>query len=190
MTRLLKRVLMALESEQPPVGVAEVTPAPVLTPAAPSEPNTDVVMRGPLSVIYARALNLKYAKIDPVLGTPGETEATTQLQNVESVGVESQFNDLYAQAAQRANSQEDEPVVDDTIIVRYPFGTHVADKVEPTPVEVMGELATTGVPHEFIFANTQTDPTDDTPVGGAGTTMLAIESVQIVVRVRKVQSTQ
>lgn len=135
-----------------------------------------VVMNGSLSTIYTKALNLAFAK-NPDDGVIPEPT------------VESQAIDAAVMAAQTAQDQAEDGQGNDSIEISYSYNPNTSEDVEQTIVQkAVGQLVK--APTEFIFYNDETGP--ELAAGhpseyGSSSKVLAIESVQIVVKLKKAQ---
>ena len=123
-----------------------------------------IVMQGSLSTIFSKALNIAYAKKDPLTGEPA---------------VESQAMDYYAAAKAVAGAPATNPaqaVADDQNLIDV-YTNPVQLKCDGTReeiIQVVQELNAHGTPSEFVFVAGAMSPTDDSPVGGADYNMVEI----------------
>lgn len=153
-----------------------------------------VVLDGALSTIYAKALNAAYAKVDPLSGQP-QDKANPPAPEVDTkagsgVSVESQALDYY-DAAQSMKSDGGVPKVKtegDQIVNVYTYGTQEKPVTPQEVVQVVQELTSAEVPSDFVFVTGAMGPTDQSPLGGATHSMVAIESFTIIVKTRAVES--
>ena len=134
-----------------------------------------VVIQGPLSAVFSKALAEAYAKPDSVAGVAAESQANDQITGVAAL--------LAEQAAVKGNG--------DTVhVFEYPavYKSAAQPGDAPEPVAVTRDLSKVvgQVPTSFIFYQDCTSPTSDAPTGGETTRMLpVIESIEIVVHTRK-----
>lgn len=128
-----------------------------------------VMMTGPLSSIYTRALNLAYAK-DP----NGPTETTLESQAID---------------AAMANAQSQRDQVEDGDVIELPYFYNPSTSKEEERAEVTKVLNQIGRKDvEFVFYQDETIPeamAGQVNANLQGGRMLAIESIQIRVRVRR-----
>lgn len=185
---LIQKALLGMENEdlaitrEHPVDTAG---APAQAPATPANtPETQtIVLDGPLSTAYTKALMQVYAKADPITGAPAQ---------------ESQALDYYAAANAQANAPEAEAKpVEDTVNVVVTGTVLKADGEGEDAIPVVTELQSHGIPHDIVFVTGAMAPTDDSPVGGANHNLvemggnnrrpLALEDIEgysIVVRLK------
>jgi hypothetical protein len=150
-----------------------------LVPDQPSQlvEQPTVLLQGPLATIFSQALNIAYAKPDPISGVATESLANDQITGVA----------MYL--AEQASKDEQTPGE----VKAYSFGpmTKLDDAASPEPVAVVRDLsaAAQSVPTSFIFYQDCMQPTDDTPQGGVVTKLLpVVESIEVVVKVRHVKA--
>lgn len=172
---VIKKALVSMENEEAARINDEQSPAP------DAESKT-IRMDGPLSAIYTKALQIQFAKPDPLTGAPTQESMAIMAYNT-------------AKAVQAAKADHINTDKDVTIDV-YTSGT--ALKTDGSPEEVIPlvtELTSANVPNDFVFVATNTSPTDDTPVGGDSMTAIEpgkpvrlaaedIESFSIVIRMK------
>jgi len=151
---IIKRALFGMEGQTDTAQAAEPDKVAEKT----------VVMQGSLSTIFSKALNIAYAKKDPLTGEPA---------------VESQAIDYYAAAKASASATHSAPsqsVADDQNLVDV-YTNPVQLKCDGTReeiVQVVQELSAHGTPSEFVFVSGAMKPTDDSPVGGSDYNMVEI----------------
>lgn len=152
-----------------------------------------VVLDGALSVIYAKALNAAYAKVDPLSGQPQDKANPSPEVDTKAgsgVSVESQALDYY-DAAQSMKGDGAAPKVKiegDQIVNVYTYGTQEKPVTPQEVVQVVQELTDAEIPSDFVFVTGAMGPTDQSPLGGATHSMVAIESFTIIVKTRPVES--
>lgn len=140
-------------SEAP--AAAAPNPAPgVASPdgMSPEARKATVIMDGPLSNIYFKALNIALAKPDPVTGVP----ATESLA----------LANYYTAASLKAAGEKPPAQADDVVNV-YATGTVLRAPAEEDVIPVVRQLESVGIPGDFIIVDKAMKPTDDAPVGGA-----------------------
>lgn len=156
----MKHLKPSMESELMPVEIQ-------------NEEKPMIVMNGSLSSIYTKALNLAFAK---------DSE-----DGVEQAAVESQAIDAAVVAAQSAQDQNQEDAGSDAIEISYSYNPNTSEDEEQLTVQkAVGQLVK--APTEFIFYNDATGPelaAGHPTAYGSGDKALAIESVQIVVKLKK-----
>lgn len=139
-----------------------------------SEEKPMILMNGSLSSIYTKALNLAFAK-------------DTVEDGISSPAVESQAIDAAVVAAQTAQDQAGQNnTTSDNIEISYFYNPNTSEDVEQVEVQkAVNQLSK--APTEFIFYNDETGPElaagNPDPINSSK--VLAIESVQIVVKLKK-----
>lgn len=155
---VIKQALVSMESEEQDRLNTEQSPDP-------QAQGKSLKMDGPLSAIYTKALEIQFAKPDPLTGAPAQ----------ESLAIYNYNNAKVLQATKPEHVKTEE----DTTVNVYTTGTALKTDGKPEEViPVITELQGINVPNDFIFVATNTSPTDDTPIGGDS--MTAIEPGQVV----------
>lgn len=184
MTSLIKRALASLESIDVKVETSSSNPvkeastpstSPVTTVVTTSTSNTPpqanntegktIAIDGPLSTIYFKALNIAYAKVDPVTGVPA---------------IESQQQDYYYAAVTKKKLEAENvvPLAEDAININ-PSGTMLKASMSEEVIPVFKEIADTGAPIDFSIVYDTMTPTTQSPVGvGDNIKVVINEAVQ------------
>lgn len=155
----MKHLKMALEDNL----AAETTPKADETPT--------VVMTGPLSSIYTKALNLAFAKTED-----GEGIVAAESQEMDE--------ELLDARAQRKNDEEHS---DDVVEIPYFYNPNTSKEEDRQEVsKALNQIGKKNV--EFVFYQDETIP--EVMAGQAngdlkGNRMLAVESIQVIVRLKK-----
>lgn len=171
MSNLMRMALESEATEQPAVTGKEHT----------------VVLDGPLSLIFAKALNTAFAKEDPVTG---------------GVAQESEANDAYHAAALMRQAAKPSPddVVEEEIPSIDPIRAGVravsttAEVAVPVFQQLTADIGNSCDVADFIFVKSEMGPSDDSPIGASSvelvpvTKAIAVESIQVIVKYKDVKS--
>jgi hypothetical protein len=192
----------ALESSEGVDAVGVIATPPADTPPVEGQvQEPTIVMNGPLSEIFSRALNVAYAKTDPVTG-----EAIA-----DGAVLESQANDQIDEAAGEKLQAPKPPTFSDIILVDSnaadaPTSTGGAAYYDSTPlaankgdvIQLVEQLTKPADspdwtnPADFVFYTDHTDSNraadcpNMVPVPKGGTMEVAVESITIFVKVKRV----
>lgn len=188
MTSLIKKALASMESMEVNVQVTspdtEAKPQTldneVVENNTKQEDKLTIALDGPLSNVYFKALNIAYAKVDTVTGTPtAESEQMTQ----------------YRVAAEE-KKKEDTELNNDAVDINA-SGTSISVPIDSEVIPVIKELSEAGFTPDFVFVDNTMHPTDDSPVGAStsystvimgGIKQLSVENIEgysIVLRLKK-----
>jgi hypothetical protein len=173
MTSLIKKALASMESMEVKVEVTPVIDQSNTVPVAavsnttvdkPKE--TTIAIDGPLSTIYFKALNIAYAKVDPVTGVPA----------TESLAIADYYRaaEIKKKAAEDSKPKESE----NDFTLNY-SGTILRAPMKEEIIPVVQEIIRTGAPIDFCIVNDTMAPTAHSPMGASdGVQAVIIGSIE------------
>jgi hypothetical protein len=159
MTSLIKKALASMENMEVKVEVTSTSDIKstqqaiqVPTSSVDKPTETTIALDGPLSTIYFKALNIAYAKVDPVTGTPA----------TESLAIADYYR---AAEIKKKTTEGATPTEAESNTTLNYSGTVLRAPMKEETIPVVQDIVRTGMPVDFCIVYDTMAPTAHSPMG-------------------------